>query len=194
MYGVSIVLGSAVVNTSVRSPEADLADMVATAGLAPWWGVPVVAGSFLILGAILGFVFNRVNESAKARREDSIRWTNNILLTATDFRRSIVAATDGLLSVDSMREDWLSMGADEYTANQPKKQIEIAQSLRAAHAAADDLALIAPTSVHSEALRFLQYVDSVRQDHSELPSDFIERRAILLSAFRSEIRSALKVR
>ncbi|WP_146085489.1 hypothetical protein [Rathayibacter sp. AY1C4] len=160
---------------------------------APWWGVPVVAGSFLILGAILGFVFNRINEGAKALREDSVRWSNNILLTATDFRRAIVAATDGLLSVDSMREDWLNMGADEYTANQPKKQIEIHQNLHTARASADDLALIAPSSVHAQAMQLLAFADGVRGKNEALPLNFDDRRAALLASFRAEVRTALKV-
>ena len=40
----------------------------------PWWGVPVIAGSFLILGAVLGFLFNRANDKRKAKLEAAVRW------------------------------------------------------------------------------------------------------------------------
>jgi len=40
----------------------------------PWWGVPVIAGSFLVLGAILGFLFNRANDKRKAKLEAAVRW------------------------------------------------------------------------------------------------------------------------
>lgn len=38
---------------------------------APWWGVPVVAGTFLVLGGVLSFLFTRWNDSAKYERERS---------------------------------------------------------------------------------------------------------------------------
>ncbi|WIB34418.1 hypothetical protein [Curtobacterium sp. MCSS17_005] len=46
---------------------------------APWWGVPVVAGAFLIVGAILGFFFNRLQDKHRADREKLQRWDQNVL-------------------------------------------------------------------------------------------------------------------
>lgn len=40
----------------------------------PWWGVPVIAGSFLVLGAVLGFIFNRLNDKRRERRETRTKW------------------------------------------------------------------------------------------------------------------------
>ena len=40
---------------------------------APWWGVPVVAGTFLIVGAVVGFLFNWLTDSRRAKREDRLR-------------------------------------------------------------------------------------------------------------------------
>jgi len=45
---------------------------------APWWGVPVIAGSFLLLGTVVGFLFNRANEDRKAKRDRSLRWDDAI--------------------------------------------------------------------------------------------------------------------
>lgn len=36
---------------------------------APWWGVPAIAGGFLLLGGFLSFLFARWNESSKHKRE-----------------------------------------------------------------------------------------------------------------------------
>jgi hypothetical protein len=46
---------------------------------APWWGVPVVAGCFLIVGAVLGFLFNRLQDKQRAEREKHQRWDQNVL-------------------------------------------------------------------------------------------------------------------
>lgn len=37
---------------------------------APWWGVPAIAGGFLLLGGFLSFLFARWNESTKHEREN----------------------------------------------------------------------------------------------------------------------------
>lgn len=51
---------------------------------APWWGVPVIAGIFLISGAFLGFFLNRANDSRRTRREDEQRWDRDLLGRAVD--------------------------------------------------------------------------------------------------------------
>lgn len=51
---------------------------------APWWGVPVLAGGFLILGALLGFFFNRLHDDRRAKRERHERWDENLLNYASN--------------------------------------------------------------------------------------------------------------
>ncbi len=51
---------------------------------APWWGTPLIAGIFLILGAVLAFVFNSIQDSRKARREKQQRWDQNVLAHASE--------------------------------------------------------------------------------------------------------------
>jgi len=51
----------------------------------PWWGVPAIAGGFLILGAILGFLFNSINERRKEKREDSKKWNDELRLEAAQL-------------------------------------------------------------------------------------------------------------
>lgn len=46
---------------------------------APWWGGPVIAGCFLIIGGLLTYVFSFASESRKARREARERWHKELL-------------------------------------------------------------------------------------------------------------------
>lgn len=46
---------------------------------APWWGVPVIAGGFLVLGTVLGYFFNRAQDLRAAKRERLQRWDENVL-------------------------------------------------------------------------------------------------------------------
>jgi len=52
---------------------------------APWWGVPVVAGLFLLIGAFLGFLFNRANENRKFARERNLERALQVVNTGTDL-------------------------------------------------------------------------------------------------------------
>lgn len=55
------------------TPSPDLArivvDSAVSGGEAPWWGIPVVAGGFLILGSVLSFLFTMRTEDRKSKRE-----------------------------------------------------------------------------------------------------------------------------
>lgn len=60
-----------------------LAEVPATAATsAPWWGVPVIAGGFLLLGGALGgwisFASTRAADHRKSKREDAVRWYDDI--------------------------------------------------------------------------------------------------------------------
>lgn len=63
--------------TPTPSPS-PLLEQAATVAAAPWWGVPVVAGSFLVIGAVLGFWFNRLQDDRKAKREHDQRWYEHV--------------------------------------------------------------------------------------------------------------------
>jgi len=55
-----------------------LVDVARDADIAPWWGVPVIAGAFLILGAVLGFWSNWLLEARKQSRTEALRWDADI--------------------------------------------------------------------------------------------------------------------
>lgn len=46
---------------------------------APWFGVPLIAGGFLVLGAVLGYVFNRLQDKRRARQDLSVRYLDQRL-------------------------------------------------------------------------------------------------------------------
>lgn len=46
---------------------------------APWWGVPVIAGSFLIIGAVLGFVFSSIQDRRKFKHEAKLAHREKLL-------------------------------------------------------------------------------------------------------------------
>lgn len=56
-----------------------LAQATGTTESAPWWGVPVVAGTFLIIGGVLGHQFNKRQEDRKAERALSERYMDQRL-------------------------------------------------------------------------------------------------------------------
>lgn len=51
---------------------------------APWWGVPVVAGGFLLLGGVVGYFFNRLQDDRRVRREKAERWDQDLLNYASN--------------------------------------------------------------------------------------------------------------
>lgn len=44
----------------------------------PWWGVPLLSGGFLVVGAVLGFLFNWLIERRKFRQTETVRWKSEI--------------------------------------------------------------------------------------------------------------------
>lgn len=61
--------------------------------LAPWWGVPVVAGVFLLGGALLGFYFNLILERRRHSQSSLIRWDDDIRSLAAE---AIAAAREAV--------------------------------------------------------------------------------------------------
>jgi hypothetical protein len=73
--------------------------MIGEGGGPPWWGVPVIAGGFLVLGAVLGFVFNRINEDRKAKQTNFVRWDPELRKITRAVIRTARAALDSPLEI-----------------------------------------------------------------------------------------------
>jgi hypothetical protein len=62
---------------------------------APWWGVPVVAGAFLLIGGLLTFLFNFALDRARARRESRQRWDGALLEAGAELLQTAQAIAIG---------------------------------------------------------------------------------------------------
>jgi hypothetical protein len=55
-----------------------LAPAAPVPGSAPWWGVPVIAGGFLLAGAVIAFVAISLSDRRRLKREDRRLWDREI--------------------------------------------------------------------------------------------------------------------
>ncbi|MEV8173059.1 hypothetical protein [Microbacterium sp. NPDC079176] len=67
------------------SPEPQLIQLVGASDGAPWFGDAVVAGSFLLLGAILAFAFNLIQDKRRATQERTNALTEELLEFAAEL-------------------------------------------------------------------------------------------------------------
>lgn len=114
---------------------------------APWYGVPVIAGGFLILGAILGYFFNRANETRRMKREDKQRFDEKVLELSIDLVSTSQSMTLKAreLSRHSLARDWPAASAT---------RLEMSEMVRHMFSINGALFIIAPTPVsnHSQEL------------------------------------------
>jgi hypothetical protein len=61
---------------------------------APWWGVPVIAGAFLLIGAVVAFLLNRSLEASKATREARTRWHTDVRSLGAEVLAIALQMTD----------------------------------------------------------------------------------------------------
>lgn len=71
---------------------------------APWWGIPVVAGVFALLGAILTQLSTYLIERSRRQRERSDRWDQDLRDCAARF----------LVLVNDEEERWEQLDAGEH--------------------------------------------------------------------------------
>lgn len=67
------------------SPDPLLIEVVGGSDGAPWYGDAVVAGSFLLLGAILAFVFNLIQDKRRVKQERINALTEELVELAAEF-------------------------------------------------------------------------------------------------------------
>lgn len=73
-----------------------LAQAAGTTESAPWWGVPVVAGGFLLIGALLGHQFSKRQEDRKAERALAERYMDQRLEHCSDLLEAARTVKDVL--------------------------------------------------------------------------------------------------
>ncbi len=67
------------------SPSPILLQVVGSGDGAPWWGVPAVAGFFLLLGGYLTFLLNRANEKRRLMTERDNALTDELMEHAAEL-------------------------------------------------------------------------------------------------------------
>ncbi|WP_144268305.1 hypothetical protein [Demequina sp. NBRC 110055] len=130
-----------------------------TGDAAPWWGVPVIAGGFLVLGAALGYWFNRLQDSRRAEREDVQRWDHRILELTTGVIAKVHAFNLVALHEGSAADGCRVLQKDgliaEDDATAPFREMysfaQVGQAFVEVAEACASLELIAPTTVRKAA-------------------------------------------
>jgi hypothetical protein len=155
---------------------------------APWWGVPVVAGAFLILGGLLTFVANWRIKGRELRQAEISRWDKDILDTSTKFLEGLFALImTAVPDSDRYIPDMVARGTAQLALN-----LSLSGDVYR-------LTLIAPQMV-SDAARELHISAEIMVDSADLKNDedetyvkhFDDRREAFIKAVRIELRSATK--
>ncbi|MCC9053018.1 hypothetical protein LOK55_01605 [Microbacterium sp. F2E] len=146
---------------------------------APWWGVPVIAGGFLVLGAFLAFVFNLIQDNRRAAREKAQRWDQNVL----NHTSAVITLTKRLLSASSDYQAAQRVEIDLMLDQQRRgEKIEfptiarpalsiLSDTFEAFNQACDELALVAPTPVRVAVDEHWEHASSLMQTVSSEESD-----------------------
>ena len=74
---------------------ADSSSSAATREAAPWWGTPLIAGGFLVIGAVVAFVSSYVVKKRELERLDQARWDTEILDTSVELINQARKLADG---------------------------------------------------------------------------------------------------
>lgn len=161
----------------------------------PWWGVPVIAGIFLLAGACLGFVFNRSIERTRSAREDRTRWHD----TVRELAGEIVALGDDLAwhgrVLDSLRDPDGTIPDDKVVVERDELK-QFIPALKTMLSKANQLNLLVDEAVGKSMFLFFY----VSRDMQRAPKNDAERELVRRShkkfkdAFIVAVREYLEVR
>ncbi|MFJ9780146.1 hypothetical protein ACIRSS_11220 [Amycolatopsis sp. NPDC101161] len=87
----------------------------AAPGSAPWWGVPVIAGGFLLAGAVIAFLATSLSDRRRLNREDRRQWDRDIrdaYLEITRYFGRITAFRYQVLTDEGDRRSRYQAGAE----------------------------------------------------------------------------------
>lgn len=80
------------------SPSPILIELVGGSPGAPWWGVPAVAGAFLLIGGYLTYFYNRRHDTRKALRDKQALWDADLL----DKGAELLAAGESMRDIGTL--------------------------------------------------------------------------------------------
>jgi len=158
--------------TPTPTPTPFLIEVVGGGDGAPWWGVPVIAGSFLVLGAVLAFMFSSIQEKRRVELQISQRWdqdlrehvsavialSRQLRTAAVDFRA--LADTMAIVAVDEMQRDESPMPPSEHIV----VVAELTDTFNALVRECNMLRLVAPLGVRQAAETVWECASEVLQN------------------------------
>lgn len=169
-----------------------LASPSATAAVstAPWWGVPVIAGSFLLLGAVLGFFFNRANDKSRAKREADARW----LELVRTLSAAILAHAERIEDLNVSNDYYLSLGMDDSVSMKARTVSAREAEQSAMQNKVTELTILTPPSFQRALADFASNVYSRAAVNEDERERTVERYAYRRGELIKEVRKYLGLR
>ncbi|WP_437770618.1 hypothetical protein [Arthrobacter sp. KNU40] len=163
---------------------------------APWWGVPLLAGIFVLIGALAAFLSTRASDRRKSKNEDARRYDEEIknlggkfLTNADEYKKK---------SQDYAR---LSKSSTIRSVTDPKtgkmmRQTDIAlrdksKAQHKANEALNQLSFVAPERLHAACRAMLVSalrIDMHEKNDPETDEEFRRRRHLVLNELRRTIK------
>lgn len=163
---------------------------------APWWGVPLIAGAFLVIGALLTYVLTNLNDRRKEQREDSQKWHDQLRSEAAQLISlvhqialegpELQEAREGTKATEGMEPKETLDALDAYLEISDK----VVAMMTEIYLINSTIKLIAPpeVSVRSDALA--NAAGAVISEHTTKQSDTLDSKVEL---FLQEVRYALGI-
>ncbi|GAA3322642.1 hypothetical protein [Paeniglutamicibacter sulfureus] len=162
--------------TSLASAAAE------TTATAPWWGVPIIAGGFLLIGASLAFLSTLASDKRKAKRDKDERI---MIDTRTVGLEYLDAATELANVIRTQQDPSRALKRDEYLKAMQASLIRVNEKWRKFELFADEKAL--ETGGRLDAACVLL---SISAFGSEIPHDQLQDLETARYAFINTLRKA----
>ena len=156
---------------------------------APWWGVPVIAGGFLIIGALIGFYFNGVLDSRRAERALAERFYEKVL----DYSSTMTNAADEMFGATTAYATYLelSTSGEHRTTLETELSKQMVGHLTVLVEVHSSLLLVAPNAIRAAAMDLMKSTHKLFQydhDPAALKSASVELK-VADEAFQRAVRT-----
>lgn len=122
----------------------------------PWWGIPVVAGTFAILGALANGLHAQLTDALRFKRERSTRWDRDVRDTAARF---LTLAEEARKAGRNLREARDRPVDDVGRADELKQRArETSEALSALRETYNQIALVGPSKLINPSSVFLSAI------------------------------------
>ena len=178
---------------------------------APWWGVPVIAGIFLLLGGLAGYYFNLKSDARRFARDDALRSREEALSldrrkreeeresktrVLEDVKKLAVRVIEAIRIVHGEASvlngsEPLAQTTEEKESSRALRQL-IEKAIAEATSATTALALIAPSTIVTSSL---EVSEAALRCYTSICSEIFDATRTALGAhnraFVDEVRSYL---